>query len=143
MQIDFSEITSARDRVAVVATEPLTRDETWHQGTPGTMWVFDQGKLRATLPSVVEAPVKRPTPALRSRKTMSAPGGPPRASEVNGRAAGQRVPTKMNPHKTPNSRPLPVPSPVCGEGLGRGQTLRVSATLAALSDRSPGLGSSV
>lgn len=59
MQIDFSEVTSARDRVAVVATEPLTRDETWHQGTPGTMWVFDQGKLRATLPSVVETPAKK------------------------------------------------------------------------------------
>jgi len=59
MQIDFSEVTSARDRVAVVATEPLTRDETWHQGTPGTMWVFDQGKLRATLKSVVEAPAKK------------------------------------------------------------------------------------
>ena len=51
MQIDFTAVTSARDRVAVVATEPLTRDENWQQGTPGTMWVFDQGTLRATLPS--------------------------------------------------------------------------------------------
>src|SRR6266700_3013933 len=52
LQIDFREVTSARDRVAVVATEPLTRDEQWHEGKPGTMWVFDQGMLRATLPSL-------------------------------------------------------------------------------------------
>ena len=39
------------DRVAVVATEPLTRDETWQHGTPGTLWVFNGGALRATLPS--------------------------------------------------------------------------------------------
>jgi glutamine amidotransferase len=51
MQIDFSAVTTARDRVAVVATEPLTRDEVWHEGTPGTLWVFDQGALRATLAS--------------------------------------------------------------------------------------------
>ena len=51
MQIDFSAVTTARDRVAVVATEPLTRDEEWHHGTPGTLWVFDRGTLIATLPS--------------------------------------------------------------------------------------------
>jgi predicted glutamine amidotransferase len=51
MAIDFAEVTTSRDRVAVVATEPLTRDEIWHQGTPGTMWVFSGGLLRATLPS--------------------------------------------------------------------------------------------
>jgi glutamine amidotransferase len=52
LQIDFSAVTTARDRVAVVATEPLTRDEVWQTGTPGTLWVFDQGALRATLPSL-------------------------------------------------------------------------------------------
>jgi predicted glutamine amidotransferase len=52
LQIDFSAVTSARDRVAVVATVPLTRDETWHEGQPGTMWVFHRGRLRATLPSL-------------------------------------------------------------------------------------------
>jgi glutamine amidotransferase len=51
VQIDFQAVTSARDRVAVVATEPLTRDEEWQQGTPGTLWVFDHGTLQATLPS--------------------------------------------------------------------------------------------
>jgi predicted glutamine amidotransferase len=51
LAIDFAEVTSSRDRVAVVSTEPLTRDEIWHQGKPGTLWVFSGGRLRATLPS--------------------------------------------------------------------------------------------
>jgi glutamine amidotransferase len=59
VKIDFSSVTTARDRVAVIATEPLTRDETWHQGTPGNMWVFDRGTLRATLPSQAAAPRTR------------------------------------------------------------------------------------
>ena len=49
--VDFAEVTTPRDRVAVVATQPLTRDEVWTQGEPGHMWVFDKGLLRATLAS--------------------------------------------------------------------------------------------
>jgi predicted glutamine amidotransferase len=51
LEIDFSAVTTAKDRVAVVSTEPLTRDEVWHPGTPGSLWVFGRGALRATLPS--------------------------------------------------------------------------------------------
>jgi predicted glutamine amidotransferase len=51
LRIDFSTVTTARDRVAIVATAPLTRNETWSQGRPGEMWVFDRGALRATRPS--------------------------------------------------------------------------------------------
>lgn len=51
LAVDFSSVTTPRDRVAVVATEPLTRDEVWEIGRPGTMWVFDRGALQATLPS--------------------------------------------------------------------------------------------
>ena len=47
--IDFSKVTGPRDRVAVVSTVPLTRNEAWTHGEPGKMWVFDQGALRATL----------------------------------------------------------------------------------------------
>ena len=47
--VDFTEVTSPSDRVAVVATMPLTRDETWTAGEPGTMWVFSKGKLSKTL----------------------------------------------------------------------------------------------
>jgi glutamine amidotransferase len=51
VQVDFSALTTPQDRVAVVATEPLTRDEAWTVGTPGTLWVFREGLLRATLAS--------------------------------------------------------------------------------------------
>jgi len=49
--VDFSTVTTPRDRVAIVSTVPLTSNETWTHGEPGTMWVFDQGAVRATLPS--------------------------------------------------------------------------------------------
>lgn len=49
--VDFSTVTTPRDRVAVVSTVPLTTNETWTQGEPGKLWVFDGGALRATLPS--------------------------------------------------------------------------------------------
>ncbi len=49
--VDFSAVTTPRDRVAVVSTVPLTLNETWTHGDPGTLWVFDGGLLRATLPS--------------------------------------------------------------------------------------------
>jgi glutamine amidotransferase len=52
VRIDFAEVTTPRDRVAVVATAPLTKNERWTLGRPGELWVFDGGALRATLPSV-------------------------------------------------------------------------------------------
>jgi predicted glutamine amidotransferase len=51
VSVDFAALTTPRDRVAVVATQPLTRDETWTSGEPGTMWVFRRGKLVETLAS--------------------------------------------------------------------------------------------
>jgi predicted glutamine amidotransferase len=51
LRVDFAEVTTPKDRVAVIATMPLTRDEVWTIGRPGEMWVFDQGTLQATLPS--------------------------------------------------------------------------------------------
>ena len=51
LSVDFAAVTTPKDRVAIIATMPLTRDETWIQGTPGNMWVFRGGALRATLAS--------------------------------------------------------------------------------------------
>jgi glutamine amidotransferase len=51
VSVDFAEVTSPRDRVAVVATMPLTRDETWTAGEPNTLWVFRGGRLATTLAS--------------------------------------------------------------------------------------------
>ena len=41
--VDFAEHTSPRDRVAVVVTEPLTRDESWSAFAPGELRVFVDG----------------------------------------------------------------------------------------------------
>ena len=49
LSVDFAAVTSPTDRVAVVATNPLTRDEQWTAGEPGTLWVFRRGKLARTL----------------------------------------------------------------------------------------------
>jgi glutamine amidotransferase len=49
--VDFAQVTTPNDRVAVVATAPLTRDEVWETGVPGNLWVFRDGALRATLPA--------------------------------------------------------------------------------------------
>lgn len=51
LTVDFSEVTTPKDRVAIVATAPLTRDEVWVEGIPGHLWVFSGGALRATLAS--------------------------------------------------------------------------------------------
>ena len=51
LTVDFAEVTTPRDRVAIIATAPLTRDETWTIGRPGEMWVFRRGQLAATLKS--------------------------------------------------------------------------------------------
>jgi glutamine amidotransferase len=44
LTVDFAEQTSPSDRVAVVVTEPLTRDEEWLAFAPGEMRVFVDGE---------------------------------------------------------------------------------------------------
>jgi glutamine amidotransferase len=51
LSVDFAEVTTPNDRVAVVATMPLTVDEEWTVGEPNTMWNFRGGKLVRTLQS--------------------------------------------------------------------------------------------
>ena len=41
--VDFAQLTSANDRVAVVVTEPLTRNEAWSAFKPGELRVFVDG----------------------------------------------------------------------------------------------------
>ncbi|MBK9036652.1 MAG: class II glutamine amidotransferase [Myxococcales bacterium] len=48
LSIDFAAVTTPRDRVAVVATQPLTSDERWIAAAPGTTWVFRRGRLAQT-----------------------------------------------------------------------------------------------
>lgn len=68
VRVDFAELTTPRDRVAVVATTPLTTNEEWIQGRPGELWVFDGGVLRATLPSVRRARRRAPISQVKSAR---------------------------------------------------------------------------
>lgn len=61
--VDFSEVTTPRDRVAVIATTPLTDDEVWTAIEPGTLMLFAEGR-------VVDA---RPTCAWRRTEEGSNP----------------------------------------------------------------------
>ena len=47
LSVDFASHTTARDRVAVIATEPLTLDEQWVAFKPGELKVFKDGALLA------------------------------------------------------------------------------------------------
>ncbi|MEW6313841.1 MAG: class II glutamine amidotransferase [Pseudomonadota bacterium] len=52
VSVDFSEVTMPDDRVAVIATQPLTDNEVWATMPPGTLWMFHEGEVaarRATL----------------------------------------------------------------------------------------------
>ncbi len=51
LSVDFSRVTTPRDRVAIVATSPLTKDERWTTGQRGDLWVFEAGRRVATLRS--------------------------------------------------------------------------------------------
>jgi predicted glutamine amidotransferase len=41
--VDFAKLTTERDRVAVIVTEPLTRNEVWNAFAPGELRVFVDG----------------------------------------------------------------------------------------------------
>jgi Predicted glutamine amidotransferase len=55
--VDFSNITTATDRVAIIATTPLTDDETWTTLEPGTLTMFHEGKI-STQSKTIPGPVK-------------------------------------------------------------------------------------
>ena len=50
LSIDFAAHTTPQDRVAVVATEPLTRDEDWQPFAPGELRVFQGGVRQGCRP---------------------------------------------------------------------------------------------
>lgn len=53
VSVDFSDVTTQRDRVAIIATAPLTDNETWEVLEPGTLWLFRDGEPqshRKTIP---------------------------------------------------------------------------------------------
>ncbi|MCE1243887.1 class II glutamine amidotransferase [Oryzomicrobium sp.] len=56
--VDFSQLTTPEDRVAVIATTPLTDDEVWHPLPPGSLWLFVDGQV-ASRADTVPAPPKK------------------------------------------------------------------------------------
>lgn len=57
--VDFSELTKPEDRVAIIATLPLTDNEPWTVMQPGTLWHFEEGEPVNTLVTRA-APPKKP-----------------------------------------------------------------------------------
>lgn len=58
VMVDFSEVTTPDDRVAVIATQPLTDNEEWISMPPGSLWLFHDGEVvshRATQPSPIRS----------------------------------------------------------------------------------------
>ena len=54
MTIDFAKYTTPADRVAVIATAPLTDNEVWTQFAPGELLMFESGQ--ATMATKVPIP---------------------------------------------------------------------------------------
>ncbi len=44
VEVDFSQVTTPEDRVAVITTEPLTQNEVWTSFVPGEMILFREGR---------------------------------------------------------------------------------------------------
>lgn len=58
LTVDFSDVTTPDDRVAVIATLPLTDNEFWTEMSAGTLWQFEQGMPTNTAPTQ-PGPVKK------------------------------------------------------------------------------------
>lgn len=52
MTVDFGSVTTSQDRVAVIATTPLTHDEVWTRLEPGTLSYFAEGALVSSVATV-------------------------------------------------------------------------------------------
>ncbi|HRE86300.1 MAG TPA: class II glutamine amidotransferase [Accumulibacter sp.] len=60
LSIDFSDVTTPDDRVAVIATVPLTDNEAWTTMPSGSLWLFEEGapvthRLTVTAPQPPDA----------------------------------------------------------------------------------------
>ena len=59
VSVDFTTLTRPQDRVAIIATEPLTDNETWTTMAPGSLWLFEDGaalRHAATVPGPLRKP---------------------------------------------------------------------------------------
>lgn len=56
MKVDFSEETTPNDRVAVIATVPLTENEDWEVHRPGTLLILKDGEILGRSKTVAGVP---------------------------------------------------------------------------------------
>lgn len=63
VSVDFSELTTPGDRVAVIATTALTDNEDWTPIDPGTLMLFVDGAPAAPGPAATHAFTRRPSPS--------------------------------------------------------------------------------
>lgn len=84
LSIDFAKYTTPEDRVAVIATQPLTDNEVWTAFEPGELIMFQCGDVAARMqipvpPSVLE---KLRNPALDASASAPARSLPAVAADV-------------------------------------------------------------
>lgn len=66
VEVDFSQVTTPEDRVAVITTEPLTKNETWTAYQAGEMILFQHGKIVKQTQTRVERLIREAeNPALK------------------------------------------------------------------------------
>ena len=66
VEVDFSELTTPEDRVAVITTEPLTQNEVWTAFQPGEMILFQHGRpIRQGLTQVARLEREKHDPSLK------------------------------------------------------------------------------
>lgn len=56
LTVDFSSLTTAQDRVAIIATTPLTDNEDWTTMEAGTLWMFEEGDVSKTAKTLAGPP---------------------------------------------------------------------------------------
>lgn len=66
VEVDFSELTTPEDRVAVITTEPLTQNEVWTAFQAGEMILFQHGRpIRQGLTQVARLEREKHDPSLK------------------------------------------------------------------------------
>ena len=66
VEVDFSQVTTPEDRVAVITTEPLTQNEIWTAFEPGEMRLFQHGQsIRQEMTYIDRLERERKDPSLK------------------------------------------------------------------------------
>ena len=72
VEVDFSQVTTPEDRVAVITTEPLTQNEVWTAFEPGEMILFQDGRpIRNQLTQIERLERERLNPELKRITNLS------------------------------------------------------------------------